>query len=131
MTATALSITNLVGNGVIDIPAGTPIDQSNGMVITITTTAVPAVANSDRLVLFVQSTSASDQVLTVKAGDNPPSFRSGMGDMAFTIHAASGGGFVGPLETARVLSKTNTISLTFDSGSQGYITALMLPRSNW
>ena len=129
MTATALSLTNLTGDGVTDIPAGTPIDQANGMVITLSSTGIPSASSTDRLVLFVQSTSASDQVVTIKAGDNPPAFRSGLGDMAFTIHAASGGGFIGPIGSSRIVSKTNTINLTFDSGSQGYITALMLPKS--
>lgn len=129
MTRTALSITNLTANSGIDIPVGVPIDQSNGMILTITTSAVPTVPNVNNLVFFVQSTSASDQVMTINAGDNPPSLRAGLGSIAVTIHAASGGAFVGPLEAARFLSKTDTVTIDFDSGSQGYITALMLPKT--
>jgi len=134
MTATLLPLTTLTADSVTDIPSGTAIDQAHGMYIALTTTAIPANPNIDRMVLIVQSNSASDQVLTVKAGVGGgatpgPAFRSGLGDLAATIHAASGGGIVGPFDPSRYLQLDNTINLTFDAGSQGKIIALMLPRS--
>ena len=86
MTATALPLTTLTHDGIIDIPTGTVIDQGNGMKISFTTTDIPADPDMDELFLYVQTTNGADKTVTVKAGVGGgatpgAAFRSGLGDL--------------------------------------------------
>lgn len=133
-TRTNLPLTTLTGNGIIDIPAGTVIDQANGMNIAFTTNAIPSNPNADRLMLLVATTNGADKTVTIKAGVGGGAtaggaFRSGLGDLTVTAHAATGGGVVGPLETARFMQLDGSINVDFASGISGRITAFILPRS--
>ena len=130
MTATALALTNLTANNGIDIPVGASIDQANGMSIALPSTAIPAAPNMDELMLFIQTTNGTDVTVTVKAGVLPPAFRSGMGDLVVTAHAASGGCVIGPLESARFAQADGSVLLAFQSGITGFITAYIHP-SRW
>jgi hypothetical protein len=135
MTATNLPLTTLVPNGSLDIPAGTAIDQSNGMTIALPATAIPAAPNIDHLFLFVATTNGADKTVTVKAGVGGgatpgPAFRSGLGDLTVTAHAASGGCVIGPLESARFAQTDGSVLLAFQSGIAGTITAFIMP-SRW
>lgn len=136
MSRTALALSTLNGNGILDIPAGTAIDQSNGMTIAITTTAVPSAPNIDRMLLFVATTNGADKTVTIKAGAGGTSatagaaFRAGLGDLVVTAKAANGGGVIGPFETARFVQSDGSVNIDFQSGITGRITAFMLPR-NW
>lgn len=133
MGRTALALSNLNGNGILDIPAGAAIDQGNGMSIALPTTAVPSASNMDRLVLFVATTNGADKTVTIKAGTGATvagaAFRASMGDLVVTAHASSGGGVIGPLESARFAQSDGSINIDFQSGITGRITALMLPKS--
>ena len=52
-------------------------------------------------------------VLNVMAGDNPPAFRSGIGNLTLTMDDMLGAGtvIVGPLESARFLNSTGHINV--------------------
>lgn len=52
-------------------------------------------------------------VLNVMAGDNPPAFRAGIGNMTLTMDDMLGAGTVilGPLETARFLNESGYINI--------------------
>lgn len=130
MARTNLPLSTLVPNGVIDIPAGTTIDQTNGMNIQLPTTAIPAAPNADNLFLYVATTNGADKTVTIRAGANPPAFRSSIGDLVVTAHTASGGGIVGPLESARFAQADGSINIDFAASITGKITAFMRP-SRW
>lgn len=132
MTATNLPLSTLTSNGGIDIPAGTAIDQANGMTIALPTTAIPVAPGMNDLMLFVATTNGADKTVTVKAGvgggaTSGPAFRSGMGDLVVTAHAASGGCVIGPLESARFAQLDGSVLLAFQSGITGTITAFIKP----
>lgn len=52
-------------------------------------------------------------VLNVMAGDNPPAFRSGIGNLTLTMDDMLGAGtvIVGPLESARFMNETGYINI--------------------
>jgi hypothetical protein len=67
------------------------------------------------LVLLVNVTSVTDidntsPHITLKHGDNPPAFRSGIGDLNLSMEAV-GNYFVGPLETARFKNTTGYLKV--------------------
>jgi hypothetical protein len=128
MPRTQLALTTLTRNAVTDIPAGTPIDQANGMYIDLTTTAIPAGPASESVTLEVRTTNGADKTVTIKAGVGGgvtpgQAFRSPLGDLVLTAHAASGGGIIGGLESARFMQLNNQINIDFQSGATGWITA--------
>jgi len=127
MARTNLPLSTLVPNGVIDIPAGTTIDQANGMNVQLPTTAIPAAPGMDNLFLYVATTNGADKNVIIRAGVNPPAFRSSMGDLTVVAHTASGGGVVGPLESARFAQADGSINIDFASGITGKITAFIRP----
>ena len=134
MSLTNLPLTNLAFETCTDIPAGTAIDQGNGMTIAFPTTGIPAPSNTDRLILLVETTNGADKTVTVKAGVGGgqtagEAFRSGLGDLVSTVHAATGGGYIGPFSTSRYVQLDGSITLAFQSGITGWITALLLPRT--
>lgn len=58
-------------------------------------------------------TDKSVDVLNVMAGDNPPAFRSGIGNLTLTMNNMIGAGtvIVGPLESARFVNSTGYINI--------------------
>lgn len=127
MARTALALSTLAPNSILDIPNGTAIDQANGMKITLPSTAIPAQPGMDTLFLFVATTNGADKTVTVKAGVNPPAFRAGLGDLTVTAHAASGGGIVGPFDKSRFVQADGTLLVDFQSGITGIVTAFIMP----
>lgn len=127
-TRTQIPLTTLTRNTMTDIPAGTVIDQANGMYIDFTTTSIPAGPDSELLTLEVRTNNGADKTVTIKAGVGggvtPGSaIRAPLGDLVFTAHAASGGGIVGGLESARFMQTNGQIYINFQSGITGWITA--------
>ena len=59
------------------------------------------------------STDPTVDVLNIMAGDNPPAFRSGIGNMTLTMDDMLGAGtvIVGPLESARFMNSTGYINI--------------------
>jgi len=130
MARTALPLTSLTANGAVLNQAGTAIDAANGMVVTIPTTAIPSGGSLDRLVLYVQNSFAGTKTVTVKAGANPPAFRSGVGDFTSgNLTASTGTAFIGPFDISRFIQADNTLNIDFAASMTGTIWALLLPVS--
>ncbi len=128
MTRTQIPLTTLTRNVMTDIPAGTVIDQANGMYIDMTTTAIPAGPGSESLTLLVRTTNGADKTVTIKAGVGGgvtagAAIRAPIGDLTLTAHAASGGGAVGGIESARFMQTNGQVYIDFASGTTGWITA--------
>ena len=135
MGRTNLPLTTLTPNNILDIPVGTVIDQSNGMNVAFSSTAIPAAPNAAHMFLYVQTTNGADKSVIIRAGVGGgatpgPAFRAGLGDLTVTAHAATGGGIVGPLETARFEQLDRSINIDFAAGITGWITAFIMP-SRW
>lgn len=130
MARTQIPLTTLTRNAITDSPAGTVIDQANGMYIDLTTTAIPAGPGSESLTLEVRTTNGADKVVTIKAGVGGgvtagAAMRAPLGDLALTAHAASNGGVVGGLESARFMQSNGQVYIDFASGTTGWITAFV------
>jgi hypothetical protein len=123
MARTAIPYTNLVANGNVAQPAGTTIDATNSHVINS--------ARPEQTVLRVTNTHSSDHVLTIKAGDYPPAWAAGLGDLTVTVTATSGVQFIGPFESGRFLKKntdgTAALNIDIEAGHTGTIAALLVP----
>ncbi|GAA3416204.1 hypothetical protein [Streptosporangium vulgare] len=120
MARTVVPYSSLVANGSLAQPAGTTIDQSNGMYI--------AAARPELTILRVANTNGTDRVVTIKAGDNPPALAGGQGDLAVTVAATSGVQFIGPFESGRFIQADGTIEIDFAASFAGTITAFRVPR---
>lgn len=130
MSRTQIPVSTFTGG--IDLnDAGTAIDQSNGMYVSIPTSNIPATGNADRLLLYVANSASGTKTVTVKAGASPvPAFRGGEGDLTTgNMTASTGTAFIGPLETARFAQSDGTINVDFSSGTTGTIWAILLPRA--
>lgn len=127
MARTNLPLSNLVANGGLADPAGTAIDQANGMVVAIPSTAIPAGSHIDRLVLRVANTAGSAKNTIVKKGVDPPSFRASIGDLTVQVPATTGVRFIGPFEVARFAQADGSLNIDWESGATGTVTAFMLP----
>lgn len=134
MARTAITLRTLTANGGIAAPSADNVDQSNGMTLALPTTSIPANPNMDRLVLVVANTAGSAKNVIVRAGVGGgatpgQAFRSGLGDLTVSVAATSGISYVGPLESARFAQLDDSLSVDFQSGFTGTITALLLPKN--
>ncbi|HEY9476476.1 MAG TPA: hypothetical protein VIS06_21830 [Mycobacteriales bacterium] len=121
MARTAVAYSNLVANSNLADPAGTTIDATNSHVIDA--------AQPELTVLRVTNTAASDKVVTVKAGPNPPALAGGLGDLAVTVVATSGVQWIGPFESGRFIQADGSMLVDIASGHAGKITAFLVPRN--
>lgn len=113
-------------NGLAD-PAGTTIDQANGMNVVMTTETVPPSYDAFRGVfLRVKNTAAGTQHVIVRAGKNPPAFRADLGDLTVTI-ATGATVWVGPLDMSVYAQSDDSLNVDFDAGTTGTITAFVAP----
>ena len=139
MARTTVTPANLVGNGILDIPAGTTIDATlvtNGVNIPLASSAIPTAPQSRDLWLRITNTAGADKNVIIRKGVGGgetagPAFRSGLGDLTVVCHTASGGGYVGPLESARFSQLDGSINVDFGSGLTGNISAFLLPKNNY
>lgn len=128
MARTQIPLTTLTRNAITDSPAGTVIDQANGMYIDMTTTAIPAGPGAESLTIEVRTTNGADKTVTIKAGAGGgatagAAIRSPIGDLTLTAHASSSGGVIGGLESARFMQSNGQVYIDFASGITGWITA--------
>lgn len=124
----------------------TATDATNGMSIAIPTTAIPAGANIDRMILIVLNTNGTGRTVTVRGATSDggltktgagagsgaaftyPGFEGGKGDLTTAAMTLTTGiGIIGPFEIARFTQPDSTVSVDF-SGATGFIAALILPR---
>jgi hypothetical protein len=147
---TTLTPKSLAGNGSIvnmlnDGTNFTATDATNGMSISLASTAMPAASSCDRLILLVLNTNGTGRTVTVRASTPDggvtktgagtqglpytPGFEGGKGDLTTSAMTLTTGiGIIGPFEVARFLQPDGTISVDF-SGATGFIAALLLPRA--
>ena len=139
MARTSVSPTLLVGNGVIDIPAGTTINSTlvtNGVNIPLNTETIPPGPTAKDTFLYVTNTAGADKNVIVRAGvgggSTPgPAFRSGLGDATFVCHTASGGCLIGPLEGARFAQLDGSLNVDFGTGLTGALTVFQIPQRGY
>ena len=104
MARTTLPLTVLNANTSQVNLVGTAVDQANGMVVTITTTGVPAIGSGERLLFYVTNTFAGVNTVTIRKGSNPaylnvPAFRASKGDLVTAnLTASTGTAWIGPLD---------------------------------
>lgn len=124
MARTAVVPRALVKNSNLNGATGpTTIDSTlvtNGVTI--------ANAKPERTLIRVANTEGSTNVVTLRAGDNPPALRAGQGDLAVTVAATSGVQYLGPFESDKYLQDDGSLSIDFESGMTGTIDVLLLPR---
>lgn len=120
MPRTAVPYSSLVANSNLTDPAGTTIDQANGMYI--------AASKPELTLLRVANTNGTQRVVTIKAGDNPPALAAGQGDLAVTVAATTGVQWIGPFESGRFLQADGTLEIDFAASFAGTITAFRVPR---
>jgi hypothetical protein len=112
--AGAITVTDLVANGAAARPVGDVLDTGTGTV----TLLAPVGGESDRVVLEVTNTQGSAALqVTVKAGANPPAFRSGVGDYVPAALAAGASALYGPFESARFARTDGALQVAFAPAS--------------
>lgn len=121
MARTAVTVTTLTANTVVDDAAGTDADPTNDHVIT----GVPL----EELVLRFSNTNGSDRVATIKAGDNPPALQAGLGDLTITVPASTGVKWVGPLSSARFAQSDGSLEIDLATSFAGKVIAYRIPRT--
>lgn len=133
MARIAITPRALVANGNLDGATGaTAIDAA--------IVAAGAIINGvepERTIIRVTNTEVSTNVVTVKAGDNPPAHAAGQGDLAVTVAATTGVQYLGPFESGRFLKKLDDASVNqggslyidFEAGMTGAIDVLLLPKA--
>lgn len=106
----ALTLTSLSLNSSVTQPAVNTID-TNG------TVPLPALGETERVVLEVINTDDAALTVTVKAGaEGAGAVRSGIGDMAVALPASGSPGdkkIIGPFESARFQQADGKISVAF------------------
>jgi hypothetical protein len=100
------------------VSAGTALGTADGHVIA-------SAAKHARMVVHIDNTGTVVGTATIKAGDNPPAFRTGMGDLAIAIAASTASFFC--IESARHLQSDGTIEIDVAAFLSGTIAAYELP----
>lgn len=121
MTRDAIAIVAPALNAATVWGAGTTIDPANDAVVS------PG-GNTQNLFLRITNTHGAEKTVTIKAGDNPPAFRAGLGDLQVTVAATSGDVII-PLESARFVQDDGTILVDFGTDHAGKAYAVRLPAS--
>lgn len=106
--ATVLTINELTPNAFTARPAGDVFDTGT---IAATVYGTVATKRSGAVVLEVQNGGTAALVVAALAGDHPPAFRAGLGNVPGTIAAGSVSLF-GPFETARFVQSDGTFGIT-------------------
>lgn len=114
-------------------PAGSAIDQANGMNVKLASSQIPSVDGAALLLLRVKNTAAQSQNIILRAGGpvlagNPPAFRQALGDLTIAV-PTTGTLWLGPFDYARHAQTDNSINVDFNAGTTGTITAFFLPKN--
>ncbi len=115
MAVTPIAITSLVNSTPLALPAYTAVTAiADGATI-----SMAGIQISDCwLGLKISGSALSASAVSIKAGDNPPAFRAGLGDVLIALSGsvADGEYLVSLGDSARILQSNQTIELTFDVG---------------
>lgn len=120
MARDAVAITALTLNDGVAAATGTAINTTNGAYIDL------AGYKGKNILVEVTNTAGSAYDVTFKAGDNPPAFRNGLGDLVEEVALTSGDRFF-CLETARFMQNDGKIYADFETSMTGKIKAYALP----
>jgi hypothetical protein len=124
MARTAITPRALVGNAGLNGATGTTTIDAT----LVTNGATIANVKPERIILRVANTEGSTNVVTIRAGDNPPAGAAGQGDITVTVAATTGVQYIGPFESSRVLQGTGAMEIDFETGMTGTIEALLIPK---
>lgn len=105
----------------IDTAAGLSINTSNDAYIS------PG-GDMSSIVLVFNHSGGTDGTTTFKAGDNPPAFEAGLGDLAITVPNTAVSWVT--IDPARFMQDDGTINIDFDATMAGTMYALRLPRAS-
>lgn len=94
---------NTMSGGFAAAQTADVIDKTNDHVVTPTKRHMI-------LALHISAATAADTVKII-AGDNPPAFRSGIGDLTYACVGGAAEVVMGPIETARFLQNDGTINI--------------------
>lgn len=123
MARTAVLYSSLVANSNLADPAGTSLDITNDHIINS--------ARPEQTILRVTNTHGSNHDIVIKAGDSPPAWAAGLGDLTVTVAATSGVQWIGPLESGRFEKKaadgTAIMHIDVEAAHTGTITAFLVP----
>jgi len=129
MSVTAVSISSLTMGTPAAIPAYTEVTAlADGATIDF------AGVHPEDVILGVKfsGSAASDAAVSITAGDNPPAFRSGLGDIIIAPSGSTANAeYVMSLgDSARWMQSTGKAEITFDADtlSAAYLRAIKLPR---
>lgn len=133
MARTNIPVTSLKFNAGVLQPAGTAVDQANGMNIAasgLEVESIPASQGANLLVLQVANTAASPFNLIIRAGVNPPAMRAALGDLTISITNATTQ-MVGPFEPGRFAQTDGSINVDFGVGFTGTVNAYLLDKAKF
>jgi len=99
-------------------PGTNAIDVANGHIVSVA-------GQSGRLVLEIANTFAGAKNLTIKAGANPPAFRSSA-DLVIALGASSTN-IVSLIESAAYIQADGSVWLDFEAATTGTIIAYLVP----
>lgn len=125
MARTNLPLTTLDPVNGVTAPTATAVDVANGMNIVLASGALPSAPGAWDLILVFNNTFAGAKSCIVRAGSNPPAFRSSKGDL--TITNTTQVSYIGPLEPARYAQSDGSINIDFTAATTGTILALIRP----
>ncbi len=139
MARTKITITTLAFNAGVLQPAGTNVDQANGMYLSGTELepeTIPANKGADLLVLEIANTAATAHNAIIRAGGTEPdssftpwpAFRGSLGDLTVAVTNGTTQ-VIGPLETSRFKQIDGSINVDFDPGFTGTVKAYLLPKA--
>lgn len=109
----SIAIADLTANAAANQPAAQAID-TDGIV------PIAAGGRTDRLILEIVNVAAVALTVKVKAGDNPPAHRAGVGDLSVAMAAtgtATDKRIIGPFESGRFIQDDGTVSVSFTAAS--------------
>jgi hypothetical protein len=110
----SFTVNDLNVNSSLTLPSVQVVD-TDGTVYTGT-----APGKFDRVLFAIENKAATACTVAIKAGDQPPAFRQGVGDYSVSMAATGSAGakrMFGPFESARFMQDDGTIGLSFAKAS--------------
>lgn len=107
--AAALTINALAANAWVDQPAGNVLDTGT---VAVTLYGTVSAYRGGQVIAHVANGGTAALSVKALAGDIPPAFQQGLGDVTKSIGVGSAAWF-GPFEMARFLQNDSTFGMTF------------------
>lgn len=107
--ATALTINALTADAWINEPAGDVLDTGTSVVTLYGTVTA---YRGGQIIAVVSNGGTAALTAAALAGDNPPAFRQGLGNLSKSIGVGSAA-VLGPFEMARFLQNDGTFGMSF------------------